>query len=198
MNFLCKCLILPLSIATLALAVDFGFKAGPAGSYPGAQTANGVTIAAVPFETDEQARLPFGKKNPYKHGVLPVMMVIENKGAGTLNLEGMRVELELPSGQHQEATPAADVPYLTAPRRPGVQKPIPSILTKKPKNPLGSDEIQQRAWVARMLPAGESANGFFYFQGGLRDGCKLYVTGIVEAKTRKELLYFEVPVIRQK
>ena len=188
--------------ALLSLAVGLGvdkdraFKPGPASSYPGAQTNDGVTVVAVPFETDDQARPAFGKENPYKHGVLPILVIVENKGKGAIRLENMRVELLLPERERIEPTPAPDVPYLTAPRRPGVQKPLPPL--RKHKNPLGIDEIQLRAFSAKMLPAGDSAHGFFYFQSGLRDESRLYLTGITEAASGKEMLFFEVPVTRQK
>jgi hypothetical protein len=44
-----------------------------------------------------------------------------------------------------------------------------------------------------MIPPGQSAGGFFYFQTGHRPGARLYVTGIGEASSGRELLYFEFP-----
>jgi hypothetical protein len=44
-----------------------------------------------------------------------------------------------------------------------------------------------------MLPPGESANGFFYFQAIHEPGAMLYITGIRNAATGQELFYFEVP-----
>jgi hypothetical protein len=62
------------------------------------------------------------------------------------------------------------------------------------KNPLAKEEIEMRAWAAKMLPPGESAHGFLYFRTGHRSGAKLYVTGLEEAGSGKELFYFEVPL----
>ena len=45
-----------------------------------------------------------------------------------------------------------------------------------------------------MLPPGEQANGFFYFQTSHRRGAKIYLTGIREANSGKELFYFEIPL----
>ena len=45
-----------------------------------------------------------------------------------------------------------------------------------------------------MLPAHESANGFFYFQTEHRPGAKFYLTGIKVASTGKDILYFEIPL----
>jgi len=47
-----------------------------------------------------------------------------------------------------------------------------------------------------MLPPGELASGFFYFQTPHRPGGVLYITGIREASTRRELFYFEIPFER--
>jgi hypothetical protein len=45
-----------------------------------------------------------------------------------------------------------------------------------------------------MLPPGDSAYGFFYFQTGHSRGTSLYISGIREAQSGKELFYFEIPL----
>ena len=45
-----------------------------------------------------------------------------------------------------------------------------------------------------MLPPGESAYGFVYFQTGHTRTSRLYITGITEAQTSQELFYVEVPL----
>ena len=45
-----------------------------------------------------------------------------------------------------------------------------------------------------MLPPGQTASGFFYFQTGLQRGATLYLNGLSEAATGKEILYFELPL----
>jgi hypothetical protein len=45
-----------------------------------------------------------------------------------------------------------------------------------------------------MIPPGQSAGGFFYFQTGHGPNARLYVTGIAEASSGRELLYFEFPL----
>jgi hypothetical protein len=47
-----------------------------------------------------------------------------------------------------------------------------------------------------MLPPGETASGFFYFQATHRPGATLYLTGIKEAGTQRDLFYFEIPLDR--
>ena len=88
-----KRLILLTSIA-VALAADKDhpkLEINPAASYPHHMTAQGVTIAAVPYETDEQAKTAFGKNNPNNAGVLPILVIIENNSPNAIRLEGMRL-----------------------------------------------------------------------------------------------------------
>ena len=68
----------------------------------------------------------------------------------------------------------------------------PKIISKK--NPLDAWEIEGRAFSAKMLPPGQSASGFLYFQTGLQRGATIYLSGFTEAATGKELLYFEIPL----
>ena len=195
-----NCLIL-LSVLVLVeagFAADnkdaVAFKPGPATSYPNHQTSEKVTIAAVPYDTDALVKEAFGKAEPYKHGVLPVLLVIQNDTGKALRLDNMSVELIGPDRQKIEATPADEVRFIGGGKRPKDRKLPYPIPTGKRKNPLDAWEIIGRGFSAKMLPQGDSANGFFYFQGILRPQSTIYLTGIREAATGRELLYFEIPV----
>jgi hypothetical protein len=194
-----KCLLLLLGLVasiTTAVGLDKDKKfTPPALSSITAQITNdGVTVAAVPYNTAEQARTAFGKLNPYEHGVLPVLMLIQNDTKKSIKLDRIKVEYIDRDRTRIENTPAAEVPYVKGPRRPNFNPgPIPGVKISK-KNPLAAEEIEVRAWAAKMLPPGESAHGFVYFRTGHRPGAKLYVTGLEEAGSGKELFYFEVPL----
>lgn len=173
------------------------FSPGPASSYTAHQTNDQVTVAAVPYTTEEQTRSAFGKLDPNKYGILPLLVVIQNDSKQTLRLETIRIEYITPDGAHVESTAAKDVPYLSGARQPQMENgPIPGGGTrvKKVKNPLAKGQIDVRAFAARMLPPGEQASGFFYFQTAKRFGAKAYLTGIKEAASGKELFYFEIPL----
>lgn len=195
-----KTLLLGLALISVAAAADKGppkFSPGAALSYPSRQTSNKVTIAAVPYDSEDQTRGAFGKLNPNKYGVLPLLVVIQNDSHQSLRLDGIRVEYVAPDRSHVEATPARDVPYLSGPSQPKFETgPIPkgNPRVKRKKNPLAGGEIDVRAFSARMLPPGEQASGFFYFQASYRKGSQAYVTGIQEAGSGKELFYFEIPL----
>ena len=184
---------------TVASAADkeSHFAPGAAASYPQRQTSDRVTIAAVPYVSAEQVRSAFGKLDPNRYGILPLLIVIQNDGSQTLRFDSMRVEYVTADRRHVDATPAKDVPYLSGTREPRIENgPIPGAGThiKKVKNPLANGEIGVRAFSAPVLPSGEQASGFFYFQAANRLGAKAYITGIKEAATGKELLYFEIPL----
>ena len=173
------------------------FKPGPADSYEHKQTVDKLTIAALPYTTAELAKPAFGKLNPYEHGVLPVLMVMKNDSDRTLQLSSLRVECVGPDRSHIEAVSARDLRYLSGARNARVSKsPLPtgSPRIKTQKNPFAGGEMELREFAARMLPPGDSAHGFLYFQTGHRPGSHLYVTGIRDARTSKELFYFEIPL----
>lgn len=171
------------------------FDPGPVTAYESRQTVSKVTIAAKAYVAKEEVRAAFGKLDPNKHGVLPVLVVMQNDGDQALSLERMRVEYVAPSRDPIEATPPEDVRYVSGARKPDLTPgPFPLPRVSRKKNPLEAWEIEGRAFLARMLPAGQSAGGFFYFQAAHRSGAKVYVSGIREAATGKELFYFEIPL----
>jgi hypothetical protein len=172
------------------------FEISPAASYPSHQTGEKVTIGAAVYDSAEKAHTAFGKVNPYQYGIVPVLVVIQNEGSQTIRVDRLRVDYVAPDGSHVDATPAQDVRYLRGPRQPNVVTgPLPTggPRISRHKNPLDAWEIEGRAFSAKMIPPGQSAGGFFYFQTGHRPGARLYVTGIEEASSGRELLYFEFP-----
>lgn len=172
---------------------DSRFSAGPASSYSTRQTNDKVTVAAVPYDSEELAHTAFGKLNPYQHGILPVLVIIQNDTDQALKLDHLIVEYTSVDNRHVDAIPPADVQTFGGAPRPSMPNGSP-IPHRKYKNPLNIEEIEGRSFAARMLPAHESANGFFYFQTIHRPGAKFYLTGIKEAATGKDIFFFEVPL----
>ena len=175
------------------------FTAGPAASYASHQTSEKVTIGVKTYINDEEVKPVFGKKNPYNYGVLPVLVVIQNDGPKTIQMKSLQAVWVGPEHDRVEATPAKDVRFLTAPRRPpsipGPPGTVPKVIGHK--NPLDNWQIEGRAFAAEMLPPGQSASGFFYFQTGYQRGSSVYLNGLREAESGKELLYFEIPVVEK-
>ncbi len=191
-------MILLLSIVFPSWADKPAFRPKPASEYPNRQTISGLTIAADAFSTAKETKTAFGKLNPNRYGVLPVLVVMQNDSDKALRLDGMRVEYIRPDHRRLQAVPADEVRYLYGVERPrpgvtGPRYPIPGI-GKRKKNPLAAFEIESRAFSAKMLPPGDFAYGFFYFNTASFPESILYITGIVEAATGQELFYFEIPL----
>lgn len=172
------------------------FGVRPAAEYPHRQTSEKVTIAAQPYETDEEAKQAFGKINPWRFGVLPVLIVVQNDGPDSINLEKILLSYELPDRTRVENTPAPDVKYVDGAQKPKIRpNPIGRNSVSHPKTPLGEWEIEGRAFAAKMLPPGQSASGFVYFQTPHTSAAaQVVVSGMVNARTGKELYYFEIPM----
>src|SRR5450755_4448666 len=129
MRALSICLILFMA-AAVALADKKGdakFSTGPASSYPNKQTNDKVTLAAVPYDSQELAHTAFGKLDPNEYGVLPVLVIIQNDTDQALKLEHLQVEYTGIEGHRVEATPAGEVQTLGGTERPDVPvaSPIP-------------------------------------------------------------------------
>ena len=200
MPFVFKSLALLLSIS--ALSVGFAadketpFKAGAAASYASHQSNAQITIGVDPYVASDKVATAFGKLNPNQHGVLPILVVIQNDSDKAIRLDRLKVEYVGPNHERVESTPARDVRYLKPPQRPdaigGPGGKVKVLKTKK--NPLDEWEIEGRALSAQMLPPGQSASGFLYFQAGLQHGATIYLNGLYEAATGKEIFYFELPL----
>jgi hypothetical protein len=173
------------------------FQARPADQYANKQTTDGVTIAAEAFTTDEQAKTAFGKLNPWRYNILPVLVVIRNSSPNSVRLERLHFEYELPDRSKVDSKPASDVKYSKAPTHPKViVGPLGGVHVGTSKNPLNVPEIETRAFSAKILPPGESASGFVYFETDVESqGASLYITGLENASTGKELYYFEIPLM---
>ena len=172
-------------------------KVGPAAGYPFKQTSEGVTIAADVYETGDKVNEAFGKHNPYDSGVLPILVVIENHTGKAIRVERLDVEYEMPGHGRVEATPAAELKYIHGARRPNANpSPIPGLpgVGGHKQSPLAEWQIEGRAFTAKMIPPGDSASGFFYFQTGHRSGSSLYISGLSDASSGHDLLFFEIPL----
>jgi hypothetical protein len=197
MPFVFKRFFLFMSIAA-AFAADKEsekFQVRPAADYKARQTNAKVTIATQVFVSDDEAKAPFGKNNPYKYGILPVLVVIQNDSAQAVTLEQLKVEYVTADHSRIFNTPPRDVRFVNGPREPNVNVgPTGPKLGRQKKNPLGEWEIEGRAFAAKMLPPGQSASGFFYFQTGFMRSSTLQVSGLKDAKSGEELFYFEIPL----
>ena len=177
-----------------AVGSDESFHAGRANEYAH-QSSDQVTVGAKPYDSEELTAQAFGKKaDLLKYGVLPVLVVIENRRDKALDLRDLEVRLVAADGRHADAVNPEDIPYLgKRAKRPSVT-PYPPVPLPKKKNPLNSPDIVARAFSARMLPPGDSASGFFYFEAKPESGDKIYLNGLRDARSGEAIMYFEFPL----
>jgi hypothetical protein len=172
------------------------FHPGKATDYAN-QSSEQVTIGAKRFDNNELVAQAFGKKlNPLRYGILPVLVVVENHRQQSLDLQNLEVTLVGADGQHVSASTPEELFYKGTPRRnPSStgQVPLP-IPLPKPKNPLNGSQLQDRSFAARFVAPGDSASGFFYFAARSEPGDTLYINGLHEEPSHKQLLYFEFPL----
>ena len=190
-------LVVSIAAAFAADTAKTRFESKPALAYAHKQTSEKVTIAAEPFETDDEASQAFGKVNPYRYGVLPVLIVIQNDSPDALRVDQIRPIYTLPDRTKVEATPPGDVRFIHGTKQPkGLPGPTGGIrITKPPKNPLAEWKIEGRAFAAKMIPPGQSASGFIYFQvPQASQAAMVTIDGLVNAVSGKELYYFEIPM----
>ena len=172
---------------------DKGFRAGAPDQYAH-QANDGVTIGARRFDTMDATKPVFGKKADLnRYGVLPVLLVIQNDRKQSLDLQNLEVKLEAADSHSIIPLTASEVPFIAVPVNQPTMGPK-SPLSRRHKNPLNVPEITTLAFAAKMLPAGDKASGFFYFRAASEPGMRLYVSGVYERPSGKELLYFEIPL----
>jgi hypothetical protein len=188
-------LIVLLSIAVAGAAdKDKRFAPKPASSYPGHQTMSGVTIAAVPYTSEDQAKSAFDKVNPYKYGILPILVVIKNDTGKALRLNLQTQLVDIQNHQLDPMKPGDVVLFDGASNKNWkVPQPSPIPLPHHNKGPLDTWEIEGRAFTAKLVPPDESAFGFVYFNSALRPESYLYVNGLADAASGKDYFSFEVP-----
>lgn len=186
--------LLSISLLVTAFSND-AFQAGPPEHYAH-QSSDKVVIGAKPFDSYDLTKPVFGKKADFnRYGILPVLLVIKNGREETVDLEDLQVKLESEDRRSVASLDPNDVAFIgISPKRPQM---APSRIPHSHKNPLNVPELYERAFIARVVPAGDQASGFFYFQAHAQPGLRLYVSGLVERPSGQEMLYFEIPLMKE-
>ena len=182
-----------MSIAAAFAADKTSFQAPAVADMPHRQTSDKLTIGVAAYDSGAKVKMAFGKLSPGEYGILPVLVVMKNEGERAIRLQNLRVEYVVPRADRVVATPPGEVRYAVGPDPLAGQRRAGPIPIRK-KNPLDAWEIQGRAFAAQMLPAGNTASGFFYFNAELKPGATLYVSGLAEAGSGRELVFFEIPL----
>ena len=194
-----------LGVMAGAAAADTDFQVQTADKYPAKQSQAGVTIAVRAYhEPAARQDSAFDKADPWKYGVMPVLVVITNEGDAPIKLDNFQARFVQGRGEGLEATTGDDLQYFNPkgaqprskpryiPNVPGLSRP------KVKKGPLAKPEIVDRQFKAPVVAPGETVSGFFYyFVGKDRDplvDSTIYMTGLQNMQTNQELFFFEIPL----
>ena len=176
----------------------------------------GVTISADPYQDEARYKERFGKKNPYKVGILAVEVFIRNDNDKPirLKLESVRLMLAVPGAERQRLRAMAVEEVVERVLGKGgsqANKPRPPIPIpgRGPSTGRGKDRdelemmLRTVAYENDILPPRSTVKGFFFFD---MDGhydwveyARLYVTDLKFMHNNQALLYFEVdlaPAVR--
>ena len=188
-----------------AAAAAESFAVQSADSYPAKQSQAGVTVAVRAYhEPAERQKSAFDKADPWKYGVMPVLVVVTNGGDVPIKLDNFQARFVQGRGEGLEATSGDDLQFFNPKGAQPRSKPryIPSVpglnRPKVKKGPLAKPEIVDRQFKAPVVAPGETVSGFFYyFVGTERDplvNSTIYITGLKNMQTNQDLFYFEVPL----
>jgi hypothetical protein len=182
------------ALAPRAWAIGEGWQAPKAEDMAAKLTLDNLVIGIEAFDTAEKTLKPFGKADPNRYEILPVLVVIQNNRKGAIRVAPLEVQYVVPGLGKVEALRGEELLSAAGgPSKPNLgPRPLP-IPTRKKKNPMAAQEFETRAFAARMIAAGESAHGFFYFNIRHRTSAKLYLNGFVDVTTNKEIFYFDIP-----
>ncbi len=192
-----------LSVLALSAVSSAQFRPGTADEYAAKQEQGGVVLGAKPYYSDVLVEEAFGKKaKPQNYGILPVLVVITNNGTTPIKLENIHARYNPRSSREGvESMTAEDLFFFNPkghqPKRRRLPIPTRSSVKVK-KGPLARQEFSDREFAAPILPPGETASGFFYFNvGPIEDplaGATVYVAGLFDMAAGRDLIFFEVPL----
>jgi len=128
----------------------------------------------------------------------PIPVVIIENGSGSALRLNMKVQFVDPENHHLDPYPPDDLIYYQGVKKPphigpATSLPIP-LPRRQKKGPLNTPEITNRALSVKLIPNGESAYGFFYFEAEHQPGSMLYLNGLSSASSGKEYFYFDLPL----
>ena len=154
---------------------------------------------AEEIETDDRkARGGGSKLNPNRYMVLLVPIAIQNWMAGGDSRGSDEAGLQPARGNARGSDSGAGCAVLNDSREPrGRARSDSGIRDQAPERREPARRVGRsgRAFAAKMIPAGQSASGFAYFQVPQASAAAtVYISGLGNAVTGKELFYFEIPM----
>jgi hypothetical protein len=191
-RFVLSSITIAVVAASLLVGADKQFHPGPASSYAH-QGSDNVMVGARAYDKPDDIEAAFGKKIDFqRYGLTAVLVVIENNRKHTLDLRSMEVNIVAADGKHFPPMKASEVQLLARNGKRPPQVPLSVPLPKK-KASITGPEIESHAFITEMLAPNDTASGFFYFNGTVEHGDKLYISGMQETPSGRDITYFEFP-----
>lgn len=186
--------ILAAAALSVTLTAQGRFQPKPVTAYTARQKIDKITIAVEPFDTPEKVRPVFGKSDPLKLGAIPILVVIANDSDHAIQLDRMRVEFISLERRNIVPVSSEDLQRSGRVKAPDVGgSRFPGIPRRSPR-PKDQTEIALREFAAPVVEAHDRAYGFFYFRvpRAQLTGSKIYITGMRDAQTGRDILYAEI------
>lgn len=184
-----------------ALAGQEGFRSKTADRYRARQKQGDLVVAVKAFVTEKDQKSAFGKVRPYEVGVTPILLVVSNTGTDTFTLENLQVRLITSGREGLEPTRGEDLATIKPHGHQPTRRSIPGIpglnRTRVKKGPLDRPEVTLNEFAAPIVAPKSTASGFLYYlTGNETDPLEgsVYISGIVNLSTGRELFYFEIPL----
>ena len=204
-SFLCLWCLLPAWSASGAYK-NLAVKVGPVEGYASRQSQGPVTIAADPYPSETRIRTAFDVKGLSKLGLVPINLIISNKGSDSLSVDAATISLLDPEfGSLRALSPKEVVAMILRQdrrrRRPLSRVPLPGSGLGR-----GRSRVQKRAFeieddfirksLKRRIRPRTAAWGFVFFQLPERKsrltGYKIIIPDIENNRTQQKLLYFDI------
>ena len=167
--------------------------------YPSHQIAEGLAIAVQPYTSDQHCNLVFEYKGLVSKGVLPVLIVIENRGSETVQIRGEDIYLTLHEEFERQVRPLElrqVVGKLEKKKKRSIPLPFPRSLGVGGSGNKKLDQLQSRFFDMKLIPPSQNDYGFVYYDLSgkqmLATLKNVYLPEITNVETREQLMFFEI------
>lgn len=166
--------------------------------YPAHCIADGLAIAADVIASNSAANDIFEYKDLVALGIIPVLVVIENRGDFAIAIDGPDIYLNLANDKLKPLEIPEIAGIVKAKKKSGGLRPpipIPTLSTGDSKKIA---QLESRAFHSKRIPPGISDHGFVFYHSSshniLEEIRLLYLPKITNMKTGQDMIYFEIPL----
>ena len=171
-----------------------------ASSYAAHQDFQGIVIGAFACETSEKAQTLFDSEQFEEKGILPVLLVVDNRNEFAIRLHEKDVFLIDREGNHHST-----IPYHEVLLRLTLKKPLSSYSTQKElllrhvRDENMVLDFEKKAFGDKFVGPQSSDYGVVFFESPGKDlaGIRLYLPEIYNASQGETLIFFEFNVAEQ-